>query len=145
MRRARLFFKLGAWGFLVTAVFHMVGHFAGGAEPSGQKEKLLLDLVDTVRLELGGVERTVRDFMSGFSWVFALACAFAGVVALASVERVDETLLHRLAILYAAFAGILTALSLRYFIVPPAVCFATVFVLEAVAVGFASARPPREG
>ena len=31
------------------------GHLAGGAEPSGQKEKILLDLVDTDRLELGGV------------------------------------------------------------------------------------------
>ncbi len=127
MGKSSFWFKLGAWAFIVTAGLHLFGHFQEKVPPSNEAQRQLHALMESEKLVVGGIERSTWDFLNGFSLTFAVFSLFTGLVGLAVAYRGDAALRRSTLILQCALAGILLALSLRYFIQPPIISFGFIF------------------
>ena len=79
MKKSTFWFKLGAYAMLVTAGLHMIGHFSS-AEPANETEETLLALMTTYRFDFGGIERSMMDFLQGYSLIFAASLLFVGAL-----------------------------------------------------------------
>jgi len=129
-KRARLFFQIGAWGLIATAAIHLLGHFAPQPEPSSDAERTLLDLMTNYRKDFGaGFSRTTLDFLLGFSLSFSAFLLWTGLLNLAALRGLaDPARFRRLAALDAVLAGIVVAITWKYFFLPPLLCMAVVFL-----------------
>jgi hypothetical protein len=116
-RTHRRLFIAGCWAALITAVVHLIGHLSGPQPPQNDTERELMRLITTVRFALPGGERTLWDFMQGFSLSFALLLAMIGGTGLAIVRRAaaDVQLMWTLTAFYAAGLVTLLTISLIYF------------------------------
>lgn len=125
MRRMQLFFRLGSWTLILTAVLHLAGHFADGQAAADETEAELLRLLATYARDYSGLERTTQDFLDGYSLSFAVLVFFIGVSNLVMM-RVHHGRIKGLrvqALLSALLSAALLVLSSIYFILPPLVCF----------------------
>jgi hypothetical protein len=144
-KRQRTFFRIGAWACIVCSGIHLAGQFAPRPAPANEAERTLFDLMTTYRKDWGaGFHRTTMDFVKGFSLTFSLFLLFAGVIAvlLAARPPQDAVLWRRLRLAYAIGMGILLAINVVYFFLPPLVCVAVIFLAFLMAaLGGPEARP----
>jgi hypothetical protein len=136
--RQRLFFKAGCWAAFVTAVVHMVGHLSGTQPAANDTERQLIQLYETYRFALpGGGARSLSEFMSGFSLIFAAALAMFGGTNLMLVRRCagDAALMRMATALALAFSVTLLVISLTHFFIAPTLFIAAVAVCFAAAIG----------
>lgn len=132
-RHARRWFRVGAWILLITAGLHTLGHVSGPLPPKNDTEATLQRLMREYQFQLGGVQRTTEDFLNGFSLTFSVFLLFVGLLDLLIARHLESSVLRRVTLLHAALAAGLLALSLVYFIPPPAVCFGLALVAFGVA------------
>jgi hypothetical protein len=126
-------FVFGCWTTIVTALVHVAGHLAGPSAPVNDTERQLTALASTYRFALpGGSNRSLMDFMDGFSLVFALLLATIGGVGLIIRKRASHDAPFMLAVArtFTVSSVALLGISLtKFFIVPTlfiavmAVCF----------------------
>jgi hypothetical protein len=138
--RQRFFYRTGCWAAIVTAVIHLVGHLSGPQPPANETERALIEQVMTYRFAVPGGQRTLWEFMTGFSLSFSACLAMFGGLNLAIVRRSsgDTVLMRTLTVLNALFAVVMVVVSVRYFFIAPTVCLAV------VALGFALALDGRD-
>jgi len=126
-------FQFGCWAAVTIAVVHLAGHLMGPQVPANDTERQLLTLATTYRFTLpGGAERSLMDFLNGFSLMFSLLVATMGGVGLIVQKRArqDVPLMLGVARTFTVSSAALLGLSLtNFFIVPTlflavmAVCF----------------------
>jgi hypothetical protein len=127
-RHTQRWFRVGAWILLITAALHTLGHVSGPAPARNDTEATLLRLMHEHRFELAGVQRSAQNFLDGFSLTFSVFLLFVGLLDLLLARHLETALLRRLALLHAGLAAAMLALSVIYFIPPPAVCFGLALV-----------------
>jgi hypothetical protein len=137
-RRQRIALLVAAWASLLTAAAHTMGHLAGPRPPADPEEATLLHLMTGHRMQIMGTERTLSDFLDGFSWVYTLMHVMLAAAAFLVVRlrRQDGPLILVVARFGAVVAALLVVIAVRYFVAPPIVCDAVV----ALAFGVASLR-----
>ena len=120
-RLPRILLSSGAVIALLCALAHTIGHLAGPDAPKNATEKQLLDLLTSYAFEVPGGQRTLWQFMTGFSWTFSVLFLLLGVLPLAvlRLRPEDGPLLRLIAGLETIACGLLLAISLRYFFVAP--------------------------
>lgn len=127
-RAQRILFRIGGIGAIVTGGLHLIAHFQGAPPAANETERTLWSLLTTYRFSVAGSQRTMWEFYTGFSLAFSTFSAFVGVLDLAvlRMRRDDAALLRVVAGLNAGAFGILLAISVVHFILPPTICFAVV-------------------
>ena len=123
----RRLFDAGAVFLLLLGLIHSLS-LLGKPLPKNETEKQLLDLVYTYKFNVMGSMRTYDDFMRGFSISFMLASLVMGGLGLA-LRRERAALLKRVALFYAAWLAVMSAVSLRYFFVFPTTCLLLALVI----------------
>ncbi len=75
----------------------------------------------TYRFDFGGIERSMMDFLQGYSLIFAASLVFAGSLSLVVVRARgdDHEFLRTLTWMDAGYTTVLLAISVAYFIYPP--------------------------
>jgi hypothetical protein len=131
-------FTFGCRMTIGTAVVQLIGHVAGPQAPANDTERQLLELATTYRYALpGGTERSLMDFVDGFSLmlpVMLVAIGVAGIV-VQKRGRHDLALMLGIARTFAVTSVVLLALSLLKFFIVPTMCFAamaTCFLVASV-------------
>jgi hypothetical protein len=135
-RRQEMVFRIGCIAALLTAALHMVGHLLGPQAPANDTERQLLDLMTSYRFALpGGASRSILEFQTGFSLVFALFLATVGGVGLVVRQRAshDPALALAVARVFALSMAVLLVISLTHFFIIPTICIALVAVCFAIA------------
>jgi len=135
--RCRLFFNIGCWAAIVTALIHLAGYLSGGPQAQNDTERTLFGLLSTYKLPLPGAARTFGELMDGFSLSFSLLLALTGASGLSVVRRAgtDPLLVPALARMNAAATLVLLVISLTYWSLIPTVCVAIItlaFTVSAV-------------
>ena len=120
MKKSTFWFKLGSYAMLVTAGLHMIGHFSNPA-PANDTEETLLELMTTYQMDFGGMERSMMDFLQGYSLIFAASLVFVGALNLvvARTRGEDHAFLRTMAWMDAGYTTVLLTISVAYFIYPP--------------------------
>lgn len=134
-------FRIGCWTAIITAVVHLAGQIAGPAAPANDTEAQLMSLAATYRVSMpGGAERSLMDFLTGFSLAFALLLAVIGATGLVVAKRgqQDPVLMSAVARVFAASGVALLVISMYYWFLIPSLCIATM----AFAFLLASVRAP---
>jgi hypothetical protein len=128
IERQRVFYRIGAWAWLLTAGLHLLGHFSGPAAPANPEEAELLRLMTDHVLDLMGVKLTMLKLVDGLSLSFSALLALVGLLDLAVVRALPQAgrLGTQVAALNAAGAGALLAIGLGRFPPPPLVCFGVI-------------------
>jgi hypothetical protein len=134
-------FRFGCWATLLAAAVHLIGHVAGHPPPSNDVERQLEDLATTYRYTLpGGTERSLTDFMNGFSLMFAVQLTAMGVLGLVIIKRGQNDAALMLAAsrtLALVSIGLLFISLTHFFIVP------TLFIaLMAISFAVSAVRAP---
>jgi hypothetical protein len=134
-------FKFGCWAALVSALVHMAGHLIGQPAPANDTERQLAALATSYQYSMpGGAMRSLMDFLSGYSLMFALQLATMGAAGLAVARRAhhDGTLMRGVARAFAVCGALMLVLSMVYFFLIPSMFLSTV----ALCFGMASVAPP---
>ncbi len=99
---------------------HFIGHFIGGIEPQNETEKTIIEQIDTYEFDLGGLKRTIRQFLNGFSLFFGYSLVFIAVLNLliARFAGEDARIIRIFALINVLFFGVFTMLSAVHFIYP---------------------------
>ena len=129
-------FKFGCWAAFGTAALHLFGHVVGPVAPNNDTERQLVELATTYRyLMPGGAERSMMDFLDGFSLMFSLFLATVGALGLVIAKRGrdDEVLIKTAARLLAGVSAVLVVISLTHFFIIPSMCLALMAVSFACA------------
>ena len=131
MDRKRTLFRLAAYGLVITAGLHLVGHFAPAAPPANESEETLRRLLTSYRFNFAGISRSTMDFLRGFSLSFAALALFVGILdlAIARYERTGRAFLQTVILINLLFVGVQLVIAAIYFIYPPIISFAIVFLL----------------
>jgi hypothetical protein len=140
-RRQLTIFIIGCWVAVITGVVHLAGHLSGPMPPANETEEQLFDLATTYRMTMpGGDERSLMDFLSGFSLSFSVFLALVGGVGLIVQKRGrdDLTLMLAVARAFAAAGVVLVAISLTHWFIVPSMMLA----LMTFCFLFAAVRPP---
>jgi hypothetical protein len=135
-RRQMVLFKIGCWVAIATAAAHMAGQLAGPPPPANDTERTLLDLATNYRIAMpGGSERSLMDFLSGFSLTFAVFTALIGGTGLivAKRGREDAVLMQGVARANALAGLVLLAIALTHFFIVPTIFIAAMTLCFAVA------------
>jgi len=134
--RQVMVFRIGCIAALLTAAVHMVFHLMGPQAPANDTEQQLLDLMTNYKFLLpGGASRSLLEFQTGFSLVFALFLATMGGAGLVVQKRAanDPPLALAVARVFALSSAILLVISLTHFFIIPTICIALVAVCFAIA------------
>ena len=77
----------------------------------------------TYRFDFGGIERSMMDFLKGYSLILAASLVFVGVLNLVVVRARgdDHAFLRTVTWMAAGYTAGLLAISIAYFIYPPIV------------------------
>ncbi len=129
-------FKFACWVTFLTAAIHMVGHVAGSTPPANATEQQIRDLITNYYFPMpGGGERSILDFQTGFSLMFATMLATFGAVGLMVVRRgtEDPVLVRGVARAFALSSAVLLVISLTHFFIIPSLFIALMTVSFAVA------------
>jgi hypothetical protein len=131
-------FTFGCWTTIGTAVLHLAGHLAGPQAPANDTERQLIELATTYRSVLpGGTDRSLMDFVDGFSLMLpVLLVAIGGAgIAVQKRGRHDGALMLAVARIFAITSVVLLGLSILKFFIVPTMCFAamaTCFLVASV-------------
>lgn len=134
MGKGRVWMKIGAVVLFLTAAAHLAGHLAGAPEPANDQERQLLDLMQNYKMDLGGMERSTKEILDGFSLSYSVFLFFAGLGTFVVVRSRDDAAVQTAAILLAGLTGVQLALAVAYFIIPPIVCLAVAWICFVVAI-----------
>jgi hypothetical protein len=120
-------FKAGCWMAIVTAIAHLVGQLGGPQAPANDTERTLTELATNYKFALPGAQRSLMDFMNGFSLSFALFFALLGGTGLIVAKRgcADATLMTAFVRTYAVGLLVLLVISLTYWFIAPTAFIAT--------------------
>ena len=127
-KKEMIFFKLANYTLLLTAIFHLLGHFIG-FEPSNPTEIELKNLMVNYYFNLSPV-RTMMDLYLGFSLdisIFTFLIAFINLAFIFS--DYTDTLFKKISLINLVFFVIITINTIIYHILPPMICYslATLF------------------
>jgi len=140
-RRQIIIFTIGCWAAIATAALHLVGHVSGPAPATDEAGRQLLELATNYKhLMPGGSERSLMDFLNGFSLSFSVFLALIGGLGLIVVKRGhgDGTLMMAVARAIALASLVLLVISLTHWFIVPSLLLA----LVAVCFLTAGVRPP---
>ena len=110
---------------VLTFVAHTIAHLTEEA-PTKEDQRQLADLMRTVRLDLPGAHRTMRDLFDGFGWHFSASMLGIGVLGLAMPLGMAR---QRFALIAALLMAVCLANSLIYFFIVPTVFIGLAAVL----------------
>ncbi len=133
MSKGRLWLRIACWGFVATAILHLVGHFQDLPRLPDENGLRLLELVESYEIEVAGVRRSTADLLDGFSLCFSAFCLFVGLAGLAVARQGGTRLVRTVAALQAILAAGLAVISALLLIPPPAVCFAAILACSLAA------------
>lgn len=124
-------FRFGCWATIVTGVVHLGGHLSGQQPPANETERQLMALATSYRFTLpGGAERSIVNFLDGFSLMFALLLVTLGGVGLIVARRGhdDRLLMAAVARAFTVSAAALLVISLTNFFIVPSLFIAVMVV-----------------
>jgi hypothetical protein len=116
--------KLGRRLYLAAAcmmIFMGLVHslsFLRKPSPTNETERQMLDLMTTYHMNVAGSDRTMQNFLTGFSVAFMLAALGFGALDLA-LSRERSSLLKRVALFNVLWLIAMLANSLHYFFIVP--------------------------
>jgi hypothetical protein len=113
----------------------MIGHISGPQPPANDTERQLLALFEGYRFAVPGGSRTLAEFMSGFSLMFAVFMAMLGGLNLLVVRRCSEDgpLMTTLTRMNVACGVTIVVISLTHFFIVPTLFVAAVTLCFAIA------------
>jgi hypothetical protein len=131
MKTFRAAFVTGLVLQLLTGPIHLIGFFSGPEPPASEDQRMLMELMGSVRQDLGGgFVRSTLDILTGLSLQYSIFIIMAGAMNLLALRNVkDARFLRSLSWLNAAFMAILAVNAYVYFFIPPLL----LFVLPALA------------
>ncbi len=134
-------FTIGCWVAIITAAVHLVGQVSGPTPPANDTERQLLELATNYRMAMpGGDERSLMDFLNGFSLSFSVSLALIGGLGLVVRKRGrdDGPLMLAVARAIAGAGVVLVVISLTYWFIIPSLMLA----LMTFCFLFAAVQPP---
>jgi hypothetical protein len=126
-KRQVFFFRFGCWVALSIAIALLVGYLIGPTNPSNDLGRSFRALAMEERFLLpGGSDRTLMDFVNGFSLMFCVVVAGVGGLGLIVAHRGSDNDLLMLAVsrVLAITSLLLLGLSLTYFFIVPTLVIA---------------------
>ena len=124
-------FKFGCWASLVSAAVHLAGHVIGLQAPANAIERQLVQLASEYHMAMpGGSERSLMDFLNGFSLMFALMLATLGSVGLIVEKRGhgDPMLMLGVARAFTVATTAVLVVSVTHFFIVPTLFIAVLVV-----------------
>jgi hypothetical protein len=115
----RIGLKVAAWACLLEAVVHLTALFSGPRPPENDTERTLWRLFSEYHFDVMGTQRSLEDFMTGFSATFSLFVFTLGALTLVAVRRLDGAGLRAFTLVCTLTTGIQVAICVRYFFVFP--------------------------
>jgi hypothetical protein len=127
----RRLFIAGAVMLIVIAAVHSISLFQ---KPMARNdsEKQLMELMTNYRFTVMGSERTMNDFLRGFSISFGLASLGFGVLDF-TLRRERAALLKRVALVNVIWLAVMTGVSWYYFFAAPASFLAVTMLIFVLA------------
>ncbi|MFQ5720095.1 MAG: hypothetical protein ACE5IK_11170 [Acidobacteriota bacterium] len=134
-------FRLTSYVLISISGLHLVAQFAGRPAPTDATGRTLFDLMRTYHFDFFGLQRTMTDFLVGYSLSFVAFAFFVGVLNLAVLRFCggDRAFIQTVLLVDILLAGVQFAISLRYFVHPPIISFGLAFV------GFSATFFARDG
>ena len=118
--RSISFFILGNVMAFVTAVLHLIGHILGSAKPTNTNEQQLYDLMENLKINILGMDRTMTEIMMGYSLVFILTTVFFALFNFIILKIIRTNIpLYRYILLLSILLWSLELLVFIIYMVPP--------------------------
>lgn len=131
MKGFRIAHRTGSIVLLLLAAMHLAAQLAGDPPNANETETRLFELARSYKFHMTGLDRSLMDFQDGFSLSYTVMAAGLAVLNLILVSPAAATprwVLRRVTLVDAAVLALLLGLAIRYFIVPPMVMLAVVFL-----------------
>lgn len=129
---SRKLFTAGCVVLIALGLVHLLGHAAMQAnQGESDTERQLLSLMRGHKQDMGlGFVRSMSDILNGFSLHFSVASLGMGLCGFVVRRHAGASagLLRRVAIVFAATYGVLTAIGLRYWFPAPLLFLIGAFV-----------------
>ncbi|HSG82073.1 MAG TPA: hypothetical protein VLC48_07480 [Gemmatimonadota bacterium] len=141
MRKMNFPFRLGTYVLLITALVHLIGHFYK-RPPANDQERQLLELMTGYRMDVGGIQRSVQQVLSGFSLTFSVLLLFVAALNLAVIRLAPEErrFVHAITMVNTIGTGILLVISAVSFPLPPTLLLGAAYAAFALSL-FLQRRP----
>lgn len=122
----RIIFLLASLSFLFLGIAHVMGHFIVMDELKGS---MIYINMDSVEISVIGTEKSIVEFLNGFSITMGVLMIFIGLMNLFTWVRFNDEILKApfLLLLNALLALTLALLSVFYFPWPPIIVFSLAF------------------
>jgi hypothetical protein len=128
MRKMNFPFRLGTYLLVITALVHLIGHFYK-RPPANDQERRLLELMTGYQMDVGGLQRTVQQILSGFSLTFSVLLLFVAALNLSVMRMAPDE--HRFVLAVTLIntigAGVLLVISAVSFPLPPTLLFGVAY------------------
>lgn len=120
MRGFRLLFYTGTVIQLLTAPVHLLGTLQKRV-PANDQEKMLQDLLHNYRFSLGaGFERSLGDFLMGFSLLYSVFILILGLIGFFAIRQAgDSRFLRTLCWLNVLCMALVTGIAFKFFFLFP--------------------------
>lgn len=123
-RKGLKLFRAGAYVLIALGVVHALSLFSD-PQATNATEVELFRLMKTYQSGVMGAERSMWQFLTGFSISYSVLLMAAGGISLLVSRAVDWHVLRRLAFFNAAWLTTMTLVSIMYFFVAPTVMLGT--------------------
>ena len=131
-RKSILFYKIGCWILFVFSAAHLLGHFQAATNQfTDDRGKLLWNLLNNYKRDFMGVSRSTADFLNGFSLLLFFTTLYLGIQNLVVLKHNSKNLkfMKVYTLLNVLFFFVAVLLSIFYFIYPPLILFALIFLM----------------
>lgn len=133
MKKYTLWLKAASIMQFLTAAIHSISLFTNPI-PENEKEKELLELMDTYKLDFGaGFHKTMNELMTPLSACLSLLCLLGGLINWYILQKkLAPEIIKGIIIINLIVFGICFSLILIYAFLPPIILTGLIFVLLGV-------------
>lgn len=113
-------FKIGSFLIVLTAIVHLVGFFSGGIEAKDAAGAELLEQIETYKFDDGIFQRSIRQFLNGYSIIFGYMLIYIAAVnfLIAHLAAKDVRVIRIFTLVNVLFLALFTMLSAIHLSLP---------------------------
>jgi hypothetical protein len=131
MQNSKLYYKIGAWSFVLLGIIHLLAHIS---MPKTAEQTVLSQSMEQFKINLFGSGTNVLDFYDGFSIIMGFILFSYGLLNLVLIKyNYSSASNFRPILLLNSLVSIITcALSIQFFFIIPPIALTTIASLAFV-------------